>query len=44
MSEQLQCAGTGCFTDAPFDSHNQLCDGEGTIISTLQMRKQSQGV
>ena len=30
-------------TDAPFDSPNDLCKEESTIIFTLQMRKQSQG-
>lgn len=30
--------------DGSFDSHTLLCHGEGTIVSTLQMRKESQGV
>lgn len=30
--------------DASFDSHTQLCNGEGTVVPTVQTRKQGRGV
>lgn len=43
-SSGYDCQDQPFSTDGSFDSHTLLCHGEGTIVSTLQMRKESQGV